>query len=86
MVNSDYGFRLTELQCKVRTLENELAQLKGQNSDSEDWDNAKLMLEWGICKRSAANYRKNGLNYYKRGGRIFYSAKHRAEFLKNKEV
>ena len=50
----------------------------------KDWDNATLMQQWHICERTTANYRRNGLEYYKRGGRVFYTPEARKEFLNTK--
>ena len=49
---------------------------------NKDWNNATLMQQWEICERTAANYRKNGLEYYKRGGRVFYTPEARRSYLK----
>lgn len=49
------------------------------------WDNATLMQEWKICERTAANYRLQGLEHFKRGGRIYYSPEQRQGFLNQKK-
>jgi hypothetical protein len=51
-------------------------------SQTEDWDNSNLMLNWNICRRTTANYRRKGLEYYKIGGRIYYTAESREKFIK----
>jgi hypothetical protein len=42
------------------------------------------MQQWGVCKRTAANYRKKGLEFYKKGGRIYYTPESRAKFIQQK--
>lgn len=85
MVSQDYGFRLNELSRKVSDMEKIIMKLMGNPDISgDDWDNATLIREWGICKRTSASYRRNGLEYYKRGGRIFYTPESRARFIKAK--
>lgn len=39
----------------------------------QEWDHATLMQQWGISKRTSVNYRKNGHEYFKRGGKIYLS-------------
>lgn len=83
MTNQDYGYLISELTKRIEQLENEVAELKSSKStENQDWDNATLIREWGICERTAATYRKQGLNSYKRGGRIFYTPKARKAFKK----
>lgn len=73
---------VTQLDKRVTTIESRLQQLKsGVAIKEQDWDNATLMREWGISLRTAANYRKQGLNYYKRGGRVYYSPEDRIKFV-----
>ena len=61
------------------------AQLKSIRTqleiDNQPWDNSMLMQQWDICERTAANYRKQGLEYFMRGGRIYYSPEQREQFL-----
>lgn len=81
MTGQDYGYLISELTKRIEQLEKELSEFKSSKSlESQDWDNATLMLEWGICERTAANYRKQGLDFYKRGGRIFYTPEAREAF------
>ena len=83
MVNQDYGFRLNELSRRISDLERVVRKLtEVPEISEEEWDTAMLMQQWGICKRTAANYRQRGLGFLKRGGRIYYSPEHRASFLK----
>lgn len=82
MTNQDYGYLISELTKRIEQFENEVAELKSSKStENQDWDNATLIREWGICERSAANYRQQGLDYFKRGGRIFYTSEARKAFL-----
>lgn len=87
MTNQDYGALIRDLTKRVDALEAQLAQIQcSSDVIDQDWDNATLMREWGICERTAANYRKHGLQYYKRGGRVYYPAEARSEFRQmNKE-
>ncbi len=84
-MRTDLEFRVWELSNRVAQLEKdqEEEKRKQKNDDEGDWDNAKLQREWGISLRTTANYRKKGLEYFKRGGRIYYSAKSREKFLKD---
>ncbi|WP_340114276.1 hypothetical protein [Maribellus mangrovi] len=82
MVNVDLGYRIKQLSERISAIEERLKEIKVVNSEDEDWDNGRLMREWQICKRTAASYRKQGLGFYKRGGRIFYTPKQRSDFKK----
>lgn len=83
MVGQDFGYRINELSRRMSDVERIIKKLMGKPDISgEDWDNATLIREWGICKRTAANYRLKGLGFLKRGGRIVYTPEHRADFLK----
>lgn len=84
MINQDTGFRLKELTNRINEMEKQMREMMKKTSEAEDWDNAKLMQEWKISRRTAANYRKQGLNFFKRGGRIYYSPQDRIQFTKNK--
>lgn len=85
MVSQDYGFRLNELSRKVSDMEKIIMKLMGNPDISgQEWDTATLMQHWRICKRTAAYYRRNGLEYFKRGGRIYYSPESRARFINEK--
>jgi len=61
------------------------AQLKSVRTqleiDNQPWDNSMLMRQWNICERTAANYRKQGLEYFMRGGRIYYNPEQRQHFV-----
>lgn len=82
MVNQDVSFHLKELFEKIKSLEVKIGKLQ-KTETKADWDNATLMKQWQISERTAANYRKRGLGFYKRGGRIFYTPEHREKFLIN---
>ncbi len=62
-------------------MEDRISLSDKKSSEAEDWDNSRLIMEWKICKRTTANYRRQGLGFYKRGGRIMYSPEHRAQFI-----
>ena len=84
MSNRDYDFILTDLSKRVKSMEVLIDRMKvNPVKNDEEWDNATLMQEWEICPRTAANYRRNGLESFKRGGRIFYSHEQRSNFMKN---
>ena len=53
--------------------------------NEKEWDNSTLMQEWNICQRTSVNYRQKGLEYFKRGGRIYYSPAQREQFVKKIE-
>jgi len=86
MISQDVGFQIKELSRRVEVIEKLMARLDEEPLASESiWDNATLLQKWGISKRSAANYRKQGLEYFKRGGRIYYSPEGREKFIKTKK-
>lgn len=85
MVSRDLNFIVAQLEKRIDKLERLNNNLSGEKSlQDSDWDDATLRDQWNVCKRTAANYRKKGLGYYKRGGRIFYTPKNRSDF-KNKQ-
>lgn len=86
MTNLDIGFQLEQLSRRLTVLEESLKKLNKRAliADS-DWDNATLMQEWSISKRTAANYRKQGLGSFKRGGRVYYSPEHRKQFIEKRK-
>ena len=84
MVNQDLIYSLKQIFDRLLVAEKKLEKLHIKTEDTV-WDNAQLMQEWRICKRTAANYRENGLGYFKRGGLIFYTAQNRAEFINRKK-
>lgn len=81
MVNQDFGYRLKQLSDRISALEDRIL-VDTKSIESEDWDTEMLMRKWKISKRTAANYRKQGLVFYKRGGRVFYTPESRENFLK----
>ncbi len=82
MTNLDIGFKLEQLIRRVTALEESFKKFNVKVLCTEtDWDNATLMQEWSISKRTAANYRKQGLGSFKRGGRVYYTPEHRWQFL-----
>lgn len=86
MVSQDYGYLIMQLERKVATLEKQISQRKDFEAIKNlDWDNSTLMQEWSISKRTAANYRKQGLEYFKRGGRVYYSFESRERFAKHRK-
>ena len=90
MMNQDYLVKIFDLEKRITDLEKQNTELKTvveqiKNPtllENQDWDNATLLQEWHICERSAATYRKDGLEYYKRGGRVFYTPEARRSYLK----
>jgi len=86
MVNRDYPFLIADLEKRIKALEEKLGNKADLNIDNEDWDNAQLMQKWQISQRTTANYRKQGLEYYKVGGRIYYAPAHREKFIKLNNV
>lgn len=86
MISQDYGYLITQLEKRLAKVEKRMPKLKDMPAiSSQDWDNATLLREWEISKRTAANYRKHGLEYFKRGGRIYYSQESRRKFIKTKK-
>jgi len=81
MLNRDYPFLIVDLEKRVKALEEKLGNKADLNIDNEDWDNAQLMQKWQISQRTSANYRKQGLEHYKVGGRIYYNPKQREQFI-----
>jgi hypothetical protein len=82
MNNLDIGFKLEQISRRLTVLEKYLKKLDEKVMiANSDWDNATLMQQWSISKRTAANYRKQGLGSFKRGGRIYYTPEHRLKFI-----
>jgi len=82
MVSRDYDYLLSEIEKRLGNVEQEIAEMKKDRGlESQDWDNAELMRNWSISKRTAANYRKQGLQHFKRGGRVMYSLESREQFV-----
>lgn len=81
MISRDYEFLYHEQKRINEGLNARLAVLEKQYSDvEEDWDNATLMRRWNIVKRTAYEYREIGLEYYKIGGRVYYTYEAREAF------
>jgi hypothetical protein len=87
MVSRDIGYIVLQLEKRIAALEKAIKNADNRDTlDKIDWDNSRLMREWSISKRTAANYRKAGLDFYKRGGRIFYTAESRGEFCQQRKM
>ena len=85
MVSRDLNFVVVQLEKRVGFLEKYIEKIgHSKNCGDEDWDDKTLQREWKISKRTAVNYRKMGLQYYKLGGRIYFTKKHRDDFLNKK--
>lgn len=84
MLNQDYGYLIQALEKRLNRIEGEVAQIKkSPNLSNEDWDKATLMREWQISPRTVANYQKQGLKHYKRGGRVYFTPEQRNQFIIN---
>jgi hypothetical protein len=81
MLNRDYPFVIADLEKRTEAIEKVFSTKTEKNIDNEDWDNAQLMQKWQISKRTTANYRNQGLEYYKVGGRIYYTPEQREKFV-----
>lgn len=82
-MNQDYGFLIQQLAKENEKLNEKINTLeKRLDEGDKDWDNATLMRNWGISKRTAKNYREEGLEYYRlgRNGPIFYTHEGRERF------
>ena len=85
MVSRDINFIIAQLEKRVDYLERTIEILKEEKFlEEKDWDDSTLQKEWKICKRTAANYRQQGLGFYKRGGRIYYTLENRIRFINEK--
>jgi hypothetical protein len=85
MYNQNYNYLISQLTKRIDQVEELVYASKKEAIDCLDWENATLMKRWGISLRTAANYRKQGLGYFKRGGRVYYSHQNRIDFLKFKK-
>ena len=82
MINRDLDFIVSDLLKRVRNLEEKVSISKPRpDISNQEWDNATLMQEWKISQRTTANYRQNGLESFKRGGRVYYSPEQRMKFI-----
>lgn len=81
MISRDYEFLYHEQKRINEELSTRIAALEIKYSEvEEDWDNATLMQRWNIVKRTAWKYRQIGLDFYKIGGRIYYTYEAREAF------
>ncbi len=88
-INQDYAYLIQHLEKKIQEQNKRLDLLEQQLSNqNSDWDNATLMRNWGVSKRTTKNYRDKGLEYYRLGGNgpIFYSFQAREEFKRSFKV
>jgi len=86
MVSRDYDYLISEMEKRLSKIEHWINQTEvREEQESLDWDNATLLRNWNISKRTAANYRKQGLQYFKRGGRVMYSVESREQFINIKK-
>lgn len=82
MINLDIGFKLEQLSRRLNALEESFKKFNDEAAIADrNWDNSMLLQQWSISKRTAANYRKQGLGSFKRGGRVYYTPEHRQQFL-----
>ncbi|WP_346855391.1 hypothetical protein [uncultured Draconibacterium sp.] len=81
MLNRDYDYLFSTFEKRLDAIEEWFKPKEEPNIDNMDWDNAQLMQKWQISLRTTANYRKQGLEYYKIGGRIYYSPEQREQFV-----
>lgn len=82
-MNQDLGFLVGQLVKENEHLRKRLETVERRLEEGEfDWDNATLMRNWRISKRTAKNYRDRGLQYYRLGnnGPIFYTHQAREAF------
>ena len=78
MVSQDLSFRVYQLEKRIDSLDRAIDRLGGKkNLDEQDWDDATLQRRWNVCKRTAANYRKNGLEYLYNGSNEHFKKKKR---------
>ena len=89
-MSMDYGYHIELLRKENEDLRMRIASLEKRFEEGDkDWDNATLLRNWGISKRTAKNYRDKGLGYYRLHGNgpIFYTMEDRETFktLYNKE-
>lgn len=84
MTSYDSTMEITLLKERIGKLEMQVAELKtNPDINNQDWDDETLRRRWGgLSLRTTAYYRKQGLDYYKRGGRVFYTPEAREKFKK----
>jgi len=81
--SQDFGYLIQQLVKENEKLNEKIETLeKRLNEGDKEWDNATLMRNWGISKRTAKNYRDSGLKHYRLGGNgpIFYTHEAREAF------
>ncbi len=81
MLNRDYPFVIADLEKRTEAIEKVISLKTEKDINNEDWDNSQLMKKWQISQRTTANYRKQGLEHYKVGGRIYYTPEQRKKFI-----
>lgn len=83
MISQDHDMLISLMGKHIELLKREVSELKAKpDINYQDWDNLMLMRQWGISLRTTANLREKGLEYYKRGGRVFYTPEARERFKK----
>lgn len=83
-MSRDNDMLSSQIAKRIEKLEKEVAELKtSPDINNQDWNDETLRRQWGgLSLRTTAYYRKQGLEYYKRGGRVFYTAEAREAFKK----
>lgn len=90
MISQDYPAMITELVNRVVELEKQNSELKKVLNqiknplllENQDWDRKTLQRQWQISERSTFNFQKQGLQSFKRGGRVYFSPESRDSFKK----
>lgn len=77
--------KFRELEKKVEGMVGILTRIESRiNKEDELWDNPDLITKWKISARTLADWRSKGLiGYTQVGGKIFYTALDRQNFLNN---
>ena len=83
MTSYDYGFRIGELDEKVKKLKKELCELKKRIVENDElWDNSDMSRRWGVSVRMIASWRSDKIiDYVQVGSKIWYTKEARENFL-----
>jgi len=82
MNNGDLSYRFKEFSGSLQLLTDEVIKLKTAFGMNVLWDNSDVIRYWKISQRTLASWRADGLiDYVQVGGKIWYTAEGRQNFL-----
>ena len=87
MMETEVDLRLQALSDMVACLRAEIDEIKRALVDNDLWDNADMIRNWKISKRTLAAWRANGMiDFVQAGGKVWYTRENRMSFLLRNQV